>query len=204
MAKSPRKDPAVLAREYIYSAEVPPISITALADKHGYARSHMADMARKGIGLTQPNGGSLKSWYEARREVRTMVGEKVLDALTDDWAATEAEIRNRLLQTAMLMLDQIDQGLAEGTIKVGAKDFPPVAAVIRTMLGDVAAVRSQPDPRLLNPEEHDIDPAKYAESLADIKQLLAGEATNGALHAATESGPAPGDASPGAEGPEQD
>ena len=70
MPKSPRKDPAVLAREYIYDASVPPISITALADKHGYARSHMADMARKGIGLTQPNGGSLKSWYEARKEVR--------------------------------------------------------------------------------------------------------------------------------------
>lgn len=185
-------DPALLEREYVYDSATPPVSITQLADNHGMARSHLADMARRG------------KWYEKRKEVRLTVGEKVLDAMTDQWAETQTIIRNRMLELSIKLLDQAEKAVEAGDIKITRiADIATIVATARVLLGDQAVDESRKNgPTIIDMNAVDMDPAKMAEMLPLLKQLMAGKEPDDSD--GSESGHARTDAPPSPEGTEQD
>lgn len=167
MSPARKVDPALLEREYVYDSATPPISITALADKHGLARSGVADMARR----------ANPSWYQQRKEIRLTIGEKVIDAMTDRWVETDGLIRDRMLEVSIKMLDQAETDIADGKIKVrSVRDLATVVAAIRTLLGDKAIAEAAKNPRtVIDLESVALSPEKLAEMLPLLKRLTAGE-----------------------------
>jgi hypothetical protein len=163
MSPARKVDPALLEREYVYDSATPPVSITQLADNHGMARSHIADMARR------------NKWYEKRKEVRLTIGSKVLDAMTDRWAETQTIIRDRMLEVAVKMLDQAEAALAAGEIKISrVADVATILATMRVLLGDQAVDEARKNgPTIIDMEAVAMDPAKMAEMLPLLKQLAA-------------------------------
>jgi hypothetical protein len=151
-------------------------------------RGHLADMARRG------------EWYDKRKQVRTTVGEKVLDAMTDRWAETQTLIRDRMLEMSVKMLDAAEHALAEGEIKITKPtDVATIIATMRVLLGDQAVDQARKDgPTVIDMEAVTLTPEKLAEMLPLLKkQLAAGKEAdddNGPLegHAGTDapSGPA--------------
>jgi len=158
-------DPALLEREYVYDSGTPPLSITQLADMHGMARSHIADMARRG------------KWYEKRKEIRTTVGEKVLDAMTDRWAETQSLVRDRMLELNVKLLDQAEKAIAAGEIKITTvKDVQAVIATMRVLLGDQAVDQANKSgPTVIDMETVPIDTDKLVEMMPLLKRLVAGK-----------------------------
>lgn len=194
MTRARKIDPALLEREYVYDSATPPISITMLADNHGMARSHIADMARRG------------KWYEKRKEVRLTIGSKVLDAMTDRWAETQTVIRDRMLELSIKMLDQAEKALSDGDIKfTRVADIATTVATIRVLLGDQAVDEaSKNGPTIIDMSTVDMDPTKMAEMLPLLKQLMARTEEASDDSSASESGHARTDAPPSPEGIEQD
>jgi len=164
LTRARKVDPALLEREYVYDSGTPPISITQLADNHGMARSHIADMARRG------------KWYEKRKEIRTTVGEKVLDAMTDRWAETQTIVRNRMLELNIKLLDQAEKAVEAGEIKITSiRDVQTIVATVRVLLGDQAVDEMRKTgPTVIDMETATIDPDKLIEMLPLLKQLAAG------------------------------
>lgn len=158
MTRARKVDPAILEREYIFDSGQPPISITALADKYGMARSGIADKARIG------------RWYDKRKEFRERLGEKAIDALGDHWVAFETSVRQKLMTTALAYLDKYTEALNNNEIKVNTRDMLGVAAMVRVLLGDVAA-KPQGEEGLIDPGTVTLDPAAYRDAIAHIKQL---------------------------------
>ncbi len=193
MSRARKLDYALLEREYVYDPATPPVSITALADRHGIAsRSNLADIARRG------------KWYEKRKEVRLTVGEKVLDAMTDRWAETQTTIRNRMLELSIKLLDQAEKAVDAGEIKITrVADVQAIVATARVLLGDQAIDEANKNgPTIIDMDTMTMSPEKMAEMLPLLKQLAAGK------EADDDSDPLPrhvgDDAQAGPEGTEQD
>jgi len=191
VTRARKVDPALLEREYVYDSATPPVSITALADSHGIARSHVADMARRG------------KWYEKRKEIRTTVGEKVLDAMTDRWAETQTLIRDRMLEMSVKMLDAAELALANGEIKITKPtDVATIVATMRVLLGDQAVDQANKNgPTVIDMEAVTLTPAKLEEMMPLLKQLVAGREADD--NTGPEQGHAGTDASSGPAGVEQ-
>jgi hypothetical protein len=159
MTRNRKIDPALLEREYIFDSSNPPVSITGLAERHGMARSGIAEKALKG------------RWYERRIEFREQLGEKVVAALGDEWVGFESATRKKLMDTALTYLDKYVEALDDGTIKPTTRDMLGVAAMIRTLLGDAAA-SPQGEETLLDPDTATLSPEYYRKALTSIDGLL--------------------------------
>jgi hypothetical protein len=179
MTRARKVDPAVLEREYIYDSGNPPISLTQLSDKYGMARSGVADKARTG------------RWYERRLEFREQLGEKVVAALGDEWVRYEASVREKMMQVGLKYLDKYTDALDSGEIKASTKDMLGIAAMVRTLLGDIAS-NPQGEEELVDPDAATLSPDYYRKALKVIEQQL-GDGSDGSLDAgeAAEAG-APG------------
>lgn len=193
MSRARRVNQEEMARRYIYDQDSRPISLTGISDEFGVSRPYVAEMAGRGAGTSMPG----KSWYEQRREFRLTVGEKVIAALADEWAETQAALQRRMLQTSVNLLDKFDDDLAEGRITLSAKDFPAIRDSIRSLIGDMAASSQRDEAKIINPDEMVVDPEKFVEALPMLKRLLEGGG-NGA--GAAFAGIAGDDAAPDAAG----
>jgi len=160
-----RKGPsaAELEREYVYAE--PPISITALADRHGLARSGVADKARIG------------KWYEKREAFRERLSERVTEALAEKWAETQVAVYERLMRVGIRHLDLYEEAVEKGEIKASTRDMLGVAGMMKSLLDDLA---KRPvdvaDPRLVNPDGDDFEgtEADADAVIAQVKRLMAG------------------------------
>lgn len=161
MTRNRKVDPAVLEREYIFDPSSSPVSLTDLAQRHGMARSGIADKALKG------------RWYERRVEFRQQLGEKVVAALSDEWVGFETATREKLMQTGLKYLDKYIEALDNGDIKPSTRDMLGVAAMIRTFLGDSAA-NPKGEEALLDPDTADISPEYYRKAIAAIEAAQLG------------------------------
>lgn len=170
MTRARKANQEELARRYIFDSGSPPITFSELSAETGLSRPYLVEMGVRGAGTSMPG----KSWTEQRKEYRLTVGEKVLNALADEWADTQVLLQKRMLETAVKMLDQFDRELADGKIALSARDYPMILNSIRTMLGDVAAGSQRDEPKLINPDDVPIDPKKLAEALPMLKQLVEG------------------------------
>jgi hypothetical protein len=158
MTRLRKYDPEVLEREYIYDSSQKGISITLLAEKHGMARSGLADMALKG------------RWYEKRKTFREQLGMKTIEALGEEWAQYGAAVREKMMTTAMTYLDKYTDALHDGTIKVNTRDMLGMAAMIRALIADAAAT-APGEEALIDPDNVTLDPDDYRRALASIKQI---------------------------------
>lgn len=158
MPKQQKVPTEVLRQRYVYDASPRPISMSALADEYGLARSGVAD---KGI-----DG----KWYEQRQEFRAMVGQKVTDAMGDGWAQVVIHQRDRAINSLMKTLDVYDERLQNGEIKPSTKDAVAVIAALRVLQGDVALTAREV--RILDPEDIDLDPSDLADLIARSKNQL--------------------------------
>jgi hypothetical protein len=191
MSRARQFDRSLLEREYIYDAATPPISITALADKHGMNRGHLADLSRRG------------KWYEKRKAVRLTIGDKVLEAMTDQWAESQTAIRNRMLEVNMKLLAEAEKAIAAGEVKITrVADVTTIIAAMRVLLGDQAVEEANKDEnKIIDVNTTPADPAAMAEMLPLLKRLMAGEEENG--RSDTVEGHAGTDAPAGAAGAQQ-
>ena len=153
-------DPAILEREYIYDSGTPPISLTQLAEKYGMARSGIAAKAQRG------------RWYERRLEFRESLGEKVVEALGDEWVKYETAVRRKMMDMASTYLDKYIEKLDQDKIEVSTKDMLGIAAMMRTLLGDAAAKPEQ-EGGLIDPDSKPLDPEYYRKALNTVEALLA-------------------------------
>lgn len=159
MTRNRKVDPAILEREYIYDSGNPPISLTALAEKHGMARSNIAAKALTG------------KWYERRVEFRQSLGEKVVEALGDEWVKYETAVRRKMMDVASSYLDKYIEALDSDKITVSTRDMLGIAAMMRTLLGDAAAKPEQ-EGGLIDPETKPLDPEYYRRALTSVEALL--------------------------------
>jgi hypothetical protein len=190
MSRARKVDPTQLEREYVFDSATPPVSITALADRYGMARSNIADIARR------------NRWYEKRKEVRQTVGEKVLEAMTDDWAAAQTTVRNRLIEVNLKLLEETEKAIAAGEIKITkVADVVALTATIRVLLGDQAVEAGRNEPKIIDMESTPIDIDQMVKMMPLLKASLAG-GENGGTSAF--EGDAGGDAPAGPEDPEPD
>lgn len=158
--KGPGTD--VLEREYVYAD--PPISITDLAERHGLARSGVADKARAG------------RWFEKREEFRRKLADQTRDALAEKWAESQIALYERLAKTSTKYLDMFDSALDAGEVKVNTRDMIAIAAMMRTISTDMA---NRPVSNAV-PEDGESDTfegsAEEARAMIEkIKRLASGE-----------------------------
>lgn len=154
---------AVLEREYVYDMSEPPISFTELADKHGLARSNVAAK------------GTAGKWYEKRQEFRAKLKAGVREAMTDQVLQAEVAYREKLLHAGGVYLDKYVEALTaeDSKIAVNTKDMLGVAAMLRTIVGDMKA-EAQPDTVVVTPggDVEFADPDKAKKAMADLQRLL--------------------------------
>jgi hypothetical protein len=152
----------MLRHEYIYAD--PPISITELADKHGLARSGVADKARIG------------EWYKARQEFRNKVSDRVTEALAEKWSEFQVANYERLMKVAANYLDTYQAELEAGTIKVNTRDMLGIAAMMRTFLSDMTKQPLDSGTTVIGPdgEEFSGTDAEARSVIEEVKRLMAG------------------------------
>lgn len=161
MTKLRKYDPEVLEREYIYDSSQKGISISLLAEKHGMARSGLADMAMKG------------RWYEKRKTFREQLGMRVIDAMGEEWAQYGAAVREKQMAIAMTYLDKYSDALDSGEIKMNTRDALGMMSAIRTFVQDAAAT-APGEEALIDPDAVTLDASEYRRALASIEQIEAG------------------------------
>ena len=158
-----RKGPGTdaLEREYVYAE--PTISISELADKHGLARSGVADKARIG------------KWYEKREEFRGKVTADVTAAMAEKWAEMQTAVYERLMKSGITYLDHYDLALEAGEIKPSARDMIAVASLMKNLLADMSH-KPVIDPTLVGPggEEFEGSEAEARSVIEEVKRLMAG------------------------------
>lgn len=157
MTRNPKEDPKLLEREYVFSPDN--ISITALADKYGLARSGVADKARVG------------EWYKKRQEYQRRIDHSVIEAMGQRWAEEGVALREKIILTAEKVLDKFNAGLDDGTIKVDAKDAVLATNVIRSTLADIEAA-ARPSALVIDGEAEEMDPAQAQEVIAMARAAL--------------------------------
>jgi hypothetical protein len=162
MTRLRKSDPEALRQEYVYAD--PPISITELADRHGLARSGVADKARIG------------HWFKDREEFRNKVTTDVTAALAEKWAEFQVANYERLMKVAADYLDTYQKELAEGTIKVNTRDMLGIAAMMRTFLSDMTKQPLDSGTTVIGPdgEEFSGTDAEARSVIEEVKRLMAG------------------------------
>jgi len=123
---SPRKhDYDALQREYIFdSTPGRGISLTELAEKHGIARSLIADRA------------VAEGWTKKRQQYREALGVKTMEAMADRSAATEVAAREGMIALGLDYMKRYKAALEAGEIKLSTRDMIGMAAMIRTLMQD--------------------------------------------------------------------
>ena len=169
MTRLQKVDTATLRREYIYAD--PPISITALSDKYGLARSGVADKARIGDMIE----GERVSWYDQREQFRSRVATKVTDAMAEKWAEMQTAVYERLVKSGITYLDKYDEALEAGEIKPAARDMIAVASMMKSLFDEMAQ-KPDRDQRIVNPEGDEFvgDEAEARDVIERVKALMAG------------------------------
>lgn len=158
MTRLRKVDPEVLEREYIYDSGSPPISLTQLAERHGLARSGVADKAMRG------------QWFRKREEFRQQLGEKAVEKLGEEWVRFETASRERMLSIGLDYLNKYAEALTNGDIKVSTRDMLGVASMVRALIGDAAAAKSNGEEvALYDPDTTDLDPAIARRVLAELE-----------------------------------
>lgn len=175
MTRNRKIDPEVLEREYIFDSSTPPVSFTALAERHGLARNTVAEKASKG------------RWFERREEFRKQLGVKTVEALGEQWVRYETAMREKLMAVGLAYIEKYEQAMADGTIAVSTRDLLGVAAMLRTFMGDAAAAKGTEEV-LLDPDS-DLDPDEYRRAIAAIEQLESGSDGDGHAEAPPAAGP---------------
>jgi hypothetical protein len=175
MTRNPSSDPQQLEREYVYAPE--PISFSELADRHGLARSNVADKARIG------------QWYKKRQEYQRQVSRSVVEAMGEKWAQQGVALREKVIHAAETTLDKYIELLDNDKIKPDAKDAATMAAVVRTFLADIAEA-AKPNQMIVDGDAVEWESEEAAREAVDVaKRALAeagvrllGEGTNGTSH----------------------
>lgn len=162
MTSRTKFDYETLKREYIYSAESPPISYTDLADKHGMSRSLIADR------------GTKEGWYEQRVEFRKNLGIKTTEAMTDQITKYQMATRQKMMDVALTYLDQYEKALKGGEIKVSTRDMVQIAAMLRTLVGD-AINNAAGEEGLIDPDTVELTPDALRRGLAQLDAGTADE-----------------------------
>lgn len=158
MTRLRKVDPEVLEREYVYDAANPPVSITQLAERHGLARSGVAEKAMRG------------RWYERRQEFRQQLGEKAVEKLGEQWVRFETATRERMMSIGLDYLNKYAEALQNGEVKVSTRDMLGVAAMVRALLGDAAAAKTDGEEvALYDPDTTDLDPDVARRVLAALE-----------------------------------
>lgn len=183
MTRNRKVDPEVLEREYIYDRGSPPISITGLAERHGLARSGVAEKAMAG------------KWFQRRQEFRETLGMKVTEALGEEWVRFETAARESAMTIALDYMERYKKALAADEVKVSTRDFLGVMAMLRTFLGDAAQAKSNGEEVLIDPDTADLDPDTARRWLATL---------DGVAAARSELGPGPEAPAAGTEEPRED
>lgn len=161
MTRNRKVDPDVLEHEYIYSD--PPISFTALAEKHGVARNTVAAKGIKG------------NWFQRREDFRKSLGLKVSEALGEEWVRFETAAREKAMNIGVKVLEKFEAQLEDPEFKVSTRDMVAVAAMMRTLASDAAAAKGTEEV-LLDPDTSDIHPDEYRRALRVIEQIESGGA----------------------------
>ena len=158
MTRLRKVEPEVLEREYVFDAANPPVSLTELAERHGLARSGVAEKARLG------------RWYERREEFRRQLGEKAVEKLGEEWVRFETASRERMLSIGLDYLNKYAEALTNGDIKVSTRDMLGVASMVRALIGDAAAAKTNGEEvALYDPDTTDLDPAIARRVLAELE-----------------------------------
>ena len=173
MTRNRKVDPEVLEREYIFDPNPDPVSLTQLADRHGLARSGVAEKALRG------------RWYERRKEFRAQLGEKVVAKLADEWVGMDTAVREQMMQTGLKYLGKFAEALENGDIKVNTRDMLGIAAMVRQLLLDTAN-RPKGEEALIDPTNVTFGEDSARAFLEEIKRLEAGQVDDDG----DESGPA--------------
>lgn len=163
MTRNRLHDYEALKREYIFDPTPGRgISLTDLAEKHGMARSLLADRAVN------------ERWYDQRTEFREQMGMKVVEALGENWVKFETATRQKMMDVGIKYLDKYAEALANNEIKVNTRDALGVASMLRTLVMDAASTPA-PDESLIDPENSHLDPEEYRRALRTIEQLESGQ-----------------------------
>lgn len=162
MTRQRKVDPELLEREYIYDSASPPISLTGLAEKHGLARSGVAEKAIKG------------RWFERRNEFREQLGVKTTEALGENWVKFETATREKMMTLGLTYLDKYSDALESGEIKVSTRDMLGMAGMIRALIGDASAVAPGDEGGLLDPDAIDMSPDAIRAGLRRLELLEEG------------------------------
>lgn len=166
MTRQRKVDPELLRREYIYDSANPPISFTQLAEKHGLARSGVADRGIK------------EKWYEQRQQFRETLGIKTVEALGETWVKFETATREKMMTVGLKYLDEYAKALEGGEIKVSTRDMLGIAAMVRALMGD-AATAAPSEGGLLDPDSADLTPDAIRAGLRRLELLEAGMTDDG-------------------------
>lgn len=161
MTRQRKVDPELLKREYIYDSGNPPISFTQLAEKHGLARSGVADR------------GIREKWYEQRQEFRNALGIKTVEALGETWVKFETATREKMMSVGLDYLDKYAEALKNGEIKVSTRDMLGIASMIRTLIGDSAKAAPEGEEGLLDPDSAELTPDALRAGLRRLELLEA-------------------------------
>ena len=150
-----------MEREYVYADQ--PVSITDLAERHGLARSNVAAKAQAG------------NWFQKREEFRRRLAEETRDAMSEKWAEMQIAVYERMGKLAVKYIDEYEKALDSGDIKVNTRDMLGVAAMMRTLTGDM--VNKPVSSVVVDPTTGDIfdgsaEDARIA--IAKVKELIAG------------------------------
>lgn len=158
MTRNRKVDPELLEREYIYDTANPPVSFTQLAERHGLARNTVAEKATKG------------RWFERRQEFRRQIGEKAVEALGEQWVRFETATREKLMSLGLEYMGKYAEKLTAGEIPITTRDMLGIAAMMRTLMGDTAAAKTNGEEvALYDPSTTDLDPDEARRILAAIE-----------------------------------
>lgn len=156
MTRNSSIDYPALRNEYVYAD--PPISLTDLAEKHGHARSAIAEVSTR------------DHWYEDRQEFRLKLGQNTRLALAEEFAVSEAAHRRKIAKTAIAVLDKFATDLADDKIQINAKDAALWAGVLRQEHEDMRQVALPP---VIEGHADDMDEERARQTIADVEKLLA-------------------------------
>lgn len=158
MTRNRKVDPEVLEREYIYDSGSPPISLTQLAERHGLARSGVADKAMRG------------QWFRKREEFRQQLGEKAVEKLGEEWVRFETAVREKVTAIGLKYLTKFEAAMDDPEFKVSTRDMLGIAAMLRAYIGDAAAAKTNGEEvALYDPDTADLDPAIARRVLAELE-----------------------------------
>ncbi len=158
MTRNRKVDPAVLEREYVYDTGSPPISFTALAERHEVARNTVANYGIKG------------GWFEKRQQFRQTLGMKVTEAMGEKSLEFAVAAREKSMVIGLKVLEKFEQQLDDPDFKIKASEMVAVAAMLRQLGVDAAANVSTDGEVLYDPDTAPLG-EEFARRILDATEL---------------------------------